>query len=102
MMLPVILLLMLPFMMLGQIGESPDSGVAQFLSYFPFSAPFVMTMRLGLTPAPPLWQVGISLVTQALSVLVLFWAVGKVFRIGILLTGKPPGMRQVWRWLWQT
>ena len=48
---------------------------------------------------PPLWE---YLATTALMILTIYLTVkgaGKVFRIGILMTGKPPRMREIVRWM---
>ena len=67
------------------------------MSYIPFFTPFVMMNRAA--GSLPLWE---YLATTVLLLLSIYFAVrgaGKVFRIGILMTGKPPRLGEVMRWL---
>lgn len=99
MMMPLIILIMLPMLALEHVLTNPGSMGSQILSYFPFSSPFIMMLRLSLSPEPPLWQTALSMAILAGGVLVTLWASAKVFRIAILLYGKPPGFRELVRWL---
>jgi ABC-2 type transport system permease protein len=77
--------------------KDPDSTLAVVVSLIPLFAPMVMFMRITLMN-PPLWQIALSIVLLLLTLALLFKGVAKVFRIGILMYGKRPTVREVLRW----
>lgn len=98
-MFPIVILIMLPMLSLGPVLQHPDSVLSQVLTYFPFSAPFIATLRLTLSPPAPQWQVAIAALSVAAGAWVLMWMGGKVFRIAIFMSGKPPKPSEIWRWV---
>jgi len=99
MMLPVVMLIMLPMLGMMHVVEHPDSAFARALTFFPFSAPMIMPMRLAQTPAPPTWQVALSAASVAFGVVACLWSAAKIFRVAIFSAGKPPKLSDLWRWL---
>jgi len=95
---PVILFLVVPMIMIGGITSNPDGTLATVLSLFPLTSPIVMFQRL-LIGAPAVWEVvlcvGLLLATIALVALLA----AKIFRIGILMTGKRFSFGEIARWL---
>jgi ABC-2 type transport system permease protein len=57
-----------------------------------------MFIRLPIM-TPPLWEIALSLGILVLSIIGITWAAAKIFRVGILLTGKRPGLDEILRWL---
>ena len=98
-MMPLSLLLVLPFMFWMRIVQHPDGAFAVALSIFPPTAPTVMILRIAIMPKLPWLEIAISLLLLAASVPCAVWAAAKVFRTGILLYGKPPKLREVLRWV---
>lgn len=88
-----------PIIMLTQILSKPDGAVAVALSLFPFTAATAMMLRLG-TPssAVPAWQIVLSLALLAISGVLVLRGAARVFRIGLLMTGKTPNLPEIWRW----
>jgi ABC-2 type transport system permease protein len=101
MMQPVMLFLALPVLASSFVLRAPNSPLAVGLSLFPPATPFLMLVRLALTPAPPMWQVLLSLVLTAGTAALFVWAASKVFRIGLLMQGKPPNLPELLRWIRQ-
>jgi ABC-2 type transport system permease protein len=101
MMQPVMLFLALPVLMSTFVLRAPNSPLAVGLSLFPPATPFLMLVRLALTPAPPLWQVALSLVLTAGTAVLFVWAASKIFRVGLLMQGKPPNLPELLRWIRQ-
>jgi ABC-2 type transport system permease protein len=60
---------------------------------------FVMLLRMTSTSPPPLWQVWLSILVGVASVYAALWVAAKVFRVGLLMTGKPPDFRTLVRWV---
>jgi ABC-type Na+ efflux pump permease subunit len=98
-MMPVILLSTFPVMVWPAILRNPASPLSVGLSLFPPASPYLMLMRLGMRPAPPAWQVGLSVVGTTLTAILCVWAAGKIFRTGLLMQGKAPGFRELARWV---
>jgi ABC-type Na+ efflux pump permease subunit len=96
---PVILVVMLPMMLWMPISRDPNSAFATALSLLPPVNPFVMILRLTSSVPPPTWQVWLSLGIGLASVFAAVWVAGKLFRIGLLMHGKPPDLRTLWRWV---
>lgn len=85
-----------PMMMLGVIISNPGSTLAVVLSYIPLSAPVMMLMRLGFGPVPT-QQIAISLALLVAGIAVALWAGARIFRAGLLMYGKRPGLRDMVR-----
>ncbi|MCK7595433.1 ABC transporter permease [Pseudomarimonas salicorniae] len=96
---PVILVVMLPMMLWMPISRDPNSTFATVLSMLPPVNPFVMILRMTSSVPPPAWQVWLSIAIGIGSVFAAIWFAGKVFRIGLLMHGKPPNLRTLWRWV---
>jgi ABC-2 type transport system permease protein len=73
---------------------NPNSSFAVIASLIPFTAPMVMFARIVLAN-PPIIEVLASVVIMLLSIIVGTWISSKIYRIGILLYGKRPSIRQV-------
>jgi ABC-type Na+ efflux pump permease subunit len=98
-MMPIILLSTFPVMVWPAVLRNPASPLSVGLSLFPPASPYLMLMRLGMRPAPPAWQVGLSVIGTAMTALVCVWAAGKIFRTGLLMQGKAPSFRELARWV---
>lgn len=96
-MLPVQLMQMIPLFVMVPIGRDPNGTLAQVLSYFPPLTPFVMMNRAAAPPTTTEYVVTTLLLL--VSIAVAMWLAAKVFRVGILLTGKAPSLFEVARWL---
>lgn len=93
-----ILPLMLPVLFLARIVGDPLGSVATVLGLIPFTAPVTMAMRLAAAPVPPA-QILASLALLAVTVLAVAWIAGKIYRVGILSTGKKPSLAELGQWL---
>ncbi|MBL1218095.1 MAG: ABC transporter permease [Planctomycetes bacterium] len=101
MMTPAMMVLIIPFLVMMPVIQAPNSMLAQVLSFIPPFTPFIMAMRLGSNQDIAMWQVGATLVIGFASVYVLMKAAAKVFRIGVLMYGKPPNFKTLVKWVWQ-
>jgi ABC-type Na+ efflux pump permease subunit len=98
-MMPVMLLSMLPVFVWTAVLRNPSSPLSVGMSLFPPASPFLMLMRLALKPAPPAWQVALSVVLTTLTAIATVWAAGKIFRTGLLMQGKAPSFAELARWV---
>ncbi|MEM1177432.1 MAG: ABC transporter permease [Acidobacteriota bacterium] len=94
---PVMMMLMVPLFAMVPIAQDPNGPLAKFLSYVPPFTPFVMMNRAAGPPAP--WEYVATTLLLIVSVVFVMWAAAKVFRVGILMTGKPPKISEILRWI---
>ncbi len=95
---PAIVPILLPtFIMIPVLGE-PNSTFAVLASLFPLFSPILMLVRLSVPGGIPAWQPWAALIGMIAFALLLVWAGGRVFRVGILLQGQPPRLREIMRW----
>ena len=94
---PVIMLLVIPMVSTMFFISNPDSLIAVIISLIPVFTPMVMMMRI-LVLTPPLWQILLSIVLSVAFMVGLMWAVAKIFRIGVLMYGKRPSVKEIIHW----
>lgn len=99
-MTPVMLVVMIPWILWMPITRDPNSLFATITSLLPPINSFVMLLRLTSTAPPPAWQVWLSIAIGIASVFAALWVAAKVFRIGLLMHGKPPNLATLLRWVW--
>jgi ABC-2 type transport system permease protein len=80
--------------------NDPNNTLSRVLGLVPLSAPFVMPMRVA-NPAVeiPAWEVWGSLALGVLTVIALVWLSAKIFRVGVLMYGKPPSLIGLFKWI---
>jgi ABC-2 type transport system permease protein len=98
-MMPIMMILMVPIFVWIFIVQRPEDTLAVVLSFIPPMTPMVMVLRLAVRPDLPLVQVIGSFLLLAVSVPAVMWAAGKIFRVGILMYGKPPSLKELLRWI---
>jgi ABC-2 type transport system permease protein len=90
--------MIVPLVMIVRIISDPMGPVATTLGMIPFTAPITMAMRLASAPVPPV-QIVASLALLVATVLAVAWVAGKIYRVGILSTGKKPTLKELGQWL---
>ena len=98
-MMPVMITMMVPWLMWLPITRDPNGMFAVATSFVPPINTFVMLLRMSSTTPPPLWQVWLSILVGIAGVYAALWAATKVFRVGLLMYGKPPNLPTLWRWI---
>ena len=84
-----------PLMLSSFLFANPNMLLGRILSWFPFTAPTMMLMRL-TSPSVLTIDIIASLVLPILTIPLVMWAGAKVFRMGLLMYGKRPSVKQVW------
>jgi ABC-2 type transport system permease protein len=95
---PLIVFLVVPMVFIGATVQSPDGPVTVALSLFPLTAPIVMFQRVVLG-SPPAWQVALAVCLILATTTGVVALSARIFRVGILMTGKRPRLREVLRWV---
>ncbi|HSJ24962.1 MAG TPA: ABC transporter permease [Longimicrobiales bacterium] len=90
--------LFVPLLFLLQLTTRPLEPLARTLGMIPFTAPVAMPMRMAAARIP-LAEVLTSLALLAITTVLAAWLAGKIYRIGILSTGRRPSMRELIYWM---
>jgi ABC-2 type transport system permease protein len=96
--LPVTLPIILGIMLTPQVMSNPDSALAITLSIVPLTSPLIMIVRLAATNVPIL-QLLASIVALLGFFLFAVWVSAKIYRVGILMTGKKPKFSDLIKWI---
>lgn len=96
-MIPIMIILM--FALYSGFGSmnNPNSEMAMWCSLIPFTSPVAMLVRI--PSGVPIWQELISVGLLYLFVFLLLWMSAKIYRVGILMYGKKPSLKEIGRWL---
>ncbi len=95
---PINILLILPVLFFSNLIQNPNGSFATFISLFPFSSPVSMLLRLSLTEVP-WYEIVLSLVLLIATFLGCVWVAGRIYRTGILMYGKKPTFKEIFRWV---
>ena len=75
--------------------NAPTLPLVTVTSFIPLLSPFVMFARMAVSHVP-LWQIGTSVALNVLALWGFTWFAGKLYRVGMMLYGRPPKFAQVW------
>jgi ABC-2 type transport system permease protein len=89
--------LVLPLLVLMLIIQSPNSTVSVILSLIPVFSPMLMMARIVIL-TPDFWQIALSIILLAVSIYGGAYFSSRVFRVGILMYGKRPGIKEIIKW----
>jgi ABC-2 type transport system permease protein len=94
----LMLFFMAPLMLMMLVLNDPDGAASVVLSLIPIFTPTLMFLRLTLIKVPMI-QVLASILLLVLSIGVSAWVVGKIYRVGILMHGSKPKLKDLLRWV---
>ncbi|MTG99224.1 MULTISPECIES: ABC transporter permease [Myroides] len=94
--------ILLPLMLGVYIGfftviKDPHGSIATVFSMIPFTSPIVMLMRIPF--GVPVWEVLLSIFILFATFILVVWLAAKIYRIGILMYGKRPSWKELYKWL---
>jgi len=94
---PLTYLIFIPFLIGILVTQNPDTPLVVMASLFPLFTPTLMFMRISVA-VPPFAQIAVSIVLSLLFIIFLAWLGAKIFRVGILMYGKKPSVKEIIRW----
>lgn len=97
--IPLTVPLMLAYMLALYSWKAPDSAIAIWGSMIPFTSPIVMLARIPF--GVPAWQVWLSFGILVATFIVFGWLSAKIYRVGILTSGKKATWKDLWKWIRQ-
>jgi ABC-2 type transport system permease protein len=96
--LPIIMPLMLAvYIGFFSVLNNPHGTIAIVFSMIPLTSPIVMMMRIPF--GVPWWQIVISVTILFSTFFLVVWFASKIYRIGILMYGKKPTWKELYKWL---
>ena len=96
--LPVIMPLILGvYIGFFTVINDPHGTVATVFSMIPLTSPIVMMMRIPF--GVPFWQIAVSVTLLFSTFFVVVWIASKIYRVGILMYGKKPTWKELYKWL---
>ncbi|MDR3350904.1 MAG: ABC transporter permease [Prevotellaceae bacterium] len=95
--IPVTIPLILGLFLMMHTFRYPDSSLSFWGSMIPFTSPMVMMARMPF--GVPFWEIALSLSLLLLTFIAIVWFAGKIYRVGILMYGKKPTLREIWKWV---
>lgn len=96
--MPIVLLLVSSVMFVQTILMQPESVLARTMSLLPFSAPIVMPLRMTVIPVPAS-EILMSLTSVAIGAVFTTWLAGRIYRVGLLMYGKRPTLKEMLNWV---
>jgi len=94
----IIIILIPYFLSFFWVMQNPSSAVSVISSLIPFFTPLIMPLRLAISTVP-LWQSIVSVFLLILTSWIIILLAGKVYRLSMLLVGKPINFREIYRLL---
>ncbi|WP_435263990.1 ABC transporter permease [Tenacibaculum sp. nBUS_03] len=94
--------IMLPLMLGVYVGfftviNDPHGPISVVFSHIPFTSPIVMLMRIPFGVA--WWEIIISMMLLVGTFMIMVWLAAKIYRVGILMYGKKPSYKDLWKWI---
>ena len=93
-------ILMVPLMTMVFVARDPNGTLAQVLTWIPLYTPFVMMNRAAADP--PAFDMWGSAILMLITIVTMLWVSSRIFRIGILRTGQPPKLVELFKSLTQS
>ena len=94
---PIILPIILSLLVMLSVINDPTSSLAFWFSMIPLTSPIVMMARIPYEI--PIWEIVVSATVLYVTFFVMVWAAAKIYRVGILMHGKKPTFKDLWRWI---
>jgi ABC-2 type transport system permease protein len=96
-----VLIQLVSFYCILPIVRDPNSTFAFWASVAPFLATITMPVRIAIE-TPPLWQIALSVLFNVGAIFGLVWLASRVYRVGMLMSGKRATIPEVWKWIRQS
>jgi ABC-2 type transport system permease protein len=96
--MPGLMPVMIPMFLMFPVLKEPLTGFATWLSLVPIFTPMMMMIRIGTPAAIPAWQPWAGLAGVLAVTIVSVWTAGRIFRVAILMQGRPPRLGDLFRW----
>ena len=94
---PVTIPIILSLIIMMSVINDPTSDIAFWFSMIPLTSPIVMMARIPYEI--PTWEILLSAGLLIATFIIAVWFAGKIYRVGILIHGNKPTLKELWRWI---
>jgi len=94
----LVLVLLIPIVIAFPAMKNPDAGWIRIMTFVPFLTPTMMALRIPIQ-MPAAWEILATVLLMIVSIWGIMVAAGRIFRVGILMTGKAPNIAEIFRWI---
>ena len=94
---PITIPLIVSFVLVQVVIDTPHGGLAYWLSMIPFTSPIIMIARIPF--GVPIHEILLSISLLIGGFLLTTWVAAKIYRVGILMYGKKISYKELWKWL---
>ncbi len=98
--MPLILLTVVALFISVTCMATPENSLCVITSFIPFISPMTMFIRICMTNVP-FYQILLSIFSNIAAILIFGWISAKIYRLGVLMYGKPPKMNEIFKMLRQ-
>lgn len=95
---PLMIMIVFAGVFIQPVLLNPTGTTAQVLSLVPITSPIIMPIRMAVTGVPPL-ELAASLGFLLIGCVAALWLASRIYRVGLLMYGKRPTMREMARWV---
>jgi len=95
---PLLIMIVSTGVFIQPVLLNPTGTAARVLSLIPISSPIIMPIRMAVTGVPPL-EMAASLGFLAIGCVAALWLASRIYRVGLLMYGKRPTMKEMARWV---
>jgi len=95
---PLMIMIVCAGVFIQPVLLNPTGTTAQVLSLVPITSPIIMPIRMAVTGVPPL-EMAASLAFLAIGCVAALWLASRIYRVGLLMYGKRPTMKEMARWV---
>jgi ABC-2 type transport system permease protein len=96
-MLPVTIPLLFAYLVSIMMIENPESNIGNIFSIIPLTSPVVMMVKTAIGVS--IWMKLLSIAALAAAFFFFIWLAGRIYRVGILMYGKKPTYKELWKWI---
>jgi ABC-2 type transport system permease protein len=96
--MPVMLPLFFSYFVAIMSVNNPEGFAAKVFSFIPLSSPIIMMIRTPMN-STTIWELLLSVALLFATAVFFVWLAGRIYRTGILMYGKKPSYREIWKWI---
>lgn len=96
-MMPVTMPLIFAYIVSVMMMNNPDGSIGTIFSIVPLTSPIVMMIKVAI--GAPLWLRIVSMLVLIISFVFFIWLAARIYRVGILMYGKKPTYKELWKWI---
>jgi ABC-2 type transport system permease protein len=96
-MAPITIPLIFGYIVSAMMISNPESSAGTFFSIFPLTSPITMMVKSSI--GVNVWTIVLSMVVLIATFIFFIWLAGRIYRVGILMYGKKPTYKELWKWI---